>query len=135
MNRSAKETIRNLEDRIARLERQAHTMSKKDRARLDELQLLEDQDRLTSSQNKEYEALVKEYRLTNEYKSKQRTASTPVRRSAEKVLKAMQEMERELEKMPSFSRGKDPYYADLAERWYMLAMRVEEEIEHIAGAY
>jgi cytochrome c556 len=64
-----------------------------------------------------------------------KTASTPVRRAAEKVLKAMKEMERELEKMPSFSRGKDPYYADLAERWYLLAMKVEEEVEHIAGAY
>jgi hypothetical protein len=64
-----------------------------------------------------------------------KTASTPVRRAAEKVLKAMGEMERELEEMPSFSRGKDPYYQDLAERWYLLAMKVEEEVKYIAGAY
>lgn len=64
-----------------------------------------------------------------------KTASTPVRRAADKVLKAMEEMERELEKMPSFSSGKDPYYQDLAEQWYLLAMKVEEEIKHIAGAY
>jgi len=86
MRRTAEETIRNLESRIARLE--------------------------------------------------QKQSSTPIRKSAEKVLKAMQEMERELEKMPSF-RGdvEDRYYADLAERWYTLSMRVEEEIKHIAGAY
>lgn len=65
-----------------------------------------------------------------------RRASSSIRRSADKVLKAMQDMERELEKMPSF-RGdvEDRYYADLAERWYTLSMRVEEEIKHIAGAY
>ena len=85
MRRSASETIRNLEQRIARLEG--------------------------------------------------KTASG-VRRSADKVLKAMKEMEQELEKMPSF-RGdvEDRYYADLAERWYMLAMKVKEEVKHIAGAY
>ena len=112
--------LKNLERRIARLERRAHTMSKKDRARLDELQHLEDQDRLTSAQNKEYEKLVGEYRLTDEYKSKQKRASSEISIAGDKVLKAMAEMERELEKMPSFSRGTDPYYADLAERWYML---------------
>jgi len=87
MKRSASETIRNLEQRIAKLEGS-------------------------------------------------RTASSGVRRSADKVLKAMKEMERELESMPSF-RGdvEDSYYADLAERWYMLAMKVEEEVKHIAGAY
>ncbi len=86
MKRSASEIIRNLEQRIARLEG--------------------------------------------------KTASSGVRRSADKVLKAMKEMEQELEKMPSF-RGdvEDRYYADLAERWYMLAMKVEEEVKHIAGAY
>jgi len=65
-----------------------------------------------------------------------RQASSSIRRSADKVLKAMEEMESELEKMPSF-RGdvEDSYYADLAERWYTLSMRVEEEIKHIAGAY
>lgn len=85
MRRSASETIRNLEQRIARLEG--------------------------------------------------KTASG-VRRSAENVLKAMKEMEQELEKMPSF-RGdvEDSYYADLAESWYMLSMKVEEEIKKIAGAY
>ena len=64
------------------------------------------------------------------------TASIGVRRSADKVLKAMREMEQELEKMPSF-RGdvQDNYYADLAESWYMLSMKVEEEIKHIVGAY
>ena len=85
MRRSASETIRNLEQRITRLEG--------------------------------------------------KTASG-VRRSAENVLKAMKEMEQELEKMPSF-RGdvEDSYYADLAESWYMLSMKVEEEIKKIAGAY
>lgn len=65
-----------------------------------------------------------------------KTASSSIRRSADKVLKAMKEMESELEKMPSF-RGdvEDRYYADLSERWYMLAMKVEEEVKHIAGAY
>lgn len=89
MRRSAEETIRNLESRIARLEEGTN-----------------------------------------------KRASSSIRRSADKVLKAMQEMERELEKMPSF-RGdvEDSYYADLAERWYMLSMKVEEEIKHIAGAY
>ena len=29
----------------------------------------------------------------------------------------------------------DSYYADLAESWYMLSMKVEEEIKKIAGAY
>ena len=86
MRRSASEIIKDLEDRVARLEKQA--------------------------------------------------SSSAIRRSADKVLKAMGEMERELEKMPSF-RGdvEDRYYADLAERWYTLSMRVEEEIKHIAGAY
>lgn len=86
MRRSASETIRELEQRIARLEG--------------------------------------------------KTASSGVRRSADKVLKAMKEMEQELEKMPSF-RGdvEDSYYADLAESWYMLSMKVEEEIKKIAGAY
>jgi hypothetical protein len=88
MRRTASEVIRELEARIARLERQSHTMSKKDRARLDELQILEDQDRLTRSQNAEYEALVKEYRLTDEYKSKQKRASSDVLRAGQKVLKA-----------------------------------------------
>ncbi len=47
---------------------QFHTMSKKDRARLDELQKKEDEDRLTIAENAEYENLVKEYRKTKEYK-------------------------------------------------------------------
>ena len=86
MRRSASEIINDLENRVARLEKQA--------------------------------------------------SSSAIRRSADKVLKAMGEMERELEKMPSF-RGdvEDSYYADLAERWYTLSMRVEEEIKHISGAY
>ena len=134
MRRSAEETIRNLEARIARLERQAHTMSKKDRARLDELQLLEDQDRLTSSQNKEYEALVKEYRLTNEYKSKQRTASNGVRRGGQKVLKAIDEFEDELMKMPSYNSN-DPYYEALRERFEELRFIAHKEVEFITGAY
>ena len=76
MRRTASEIINDLEMRVARLERQAHTMSKKDRARLDELQRLEDQDSLTPSQNKEYEDLVIEYRKTKEYKGKKASNKT-----------------------------------------------------------
>ena len=77
MRRSASEIISNLESRIARLERSAHTMSKKDRSRLDELQKLEDQDSLTRSQNKEYEDLVEEYRKTPEYKGNKTANKEP----------------------------------------------------------
>ena len=144
MRRSASEVIRNLENRIARLERQAHTMSKKDRARLDELQLLEDQDSLNSKQNKEYEGLVKEYRLTDEYKSNQKRASMSVRDSSKKVMKtlseldrAMDQMEKSLQSMPSFTSN-DRYYQEIAKRWYQLRNNlstVKKEIDYIKGAY
>ena len=75
MRRTASEALRSLEKRIARLERRSHTMSKKDRSRLDELQKLEDRDDLNPAQNKEYEALVEEYRKTDEYKSKRASLS------------------------------------------------------------
>ena len=47
---------------------EVHTMSAKDRARLDELQLKENDDRLTKAENIEYDKLVKEYKTTKEYK-------------------------------------------------------------------
>lgn len=64
-----------------------------------------------------------------------KTASTPVRKAAQEVLEAMAKMERELEKMPSFTHGQDRFYQDLAERWDRLHMEVKEEVKYIAGAY
>ena len=188
MRRSASETIRSLENRIARLERstnkRAKTASRDLQSKVDDLryafedcakelhQMYDEFDgNPTVKGNEELEwmsgdlyshlssisdnrgdlnfdvrslfsrleNLVLEVEEAQELYSKMtrvRVASSSIRRSAEKVLKAMQEMERELEKMPSF-RGdvEDRYYADLAERWYTLSMRVEEEIKQIAGAY
>ena len=115
--------FRSLESRIARLERQSHTMSKKDRARLDELQILEDQDRLNS---------------------KQKRASMSVRDSSKKVMKALAELDRamsqmdnSLHSMPSFTSD-DRYYQQLAKRWYQLRKNISTikgEVEHIKGAY
>tara|TARA_B110000503_G_C6898003_1_gene309516 strand:+ start:231 stop:485 length:255 start_codon:yes stop_codon:yes gene_type:complete len=51
-------------------------MSTKDRKRLDVLQKKEDLDSLSKPENTEYEALVKEYRKTPEYKKKQKKASS-----------------------------------------------------------
>lgn len=140
--------LKELEIRIANLEleenvRIAHTMSKKDRARLDELQELEDQDRLTSKQNKEYEALVEEYRRTDEFK-KQKRASMSVRESSAVVKKSLNDfqksldqMEKSLMSMPSFTSN-DRYYANIADRWRTLRKNIntiKEEIDFIKGAY
>ena len=188
MRRSASETIRNLESRIARLERttnkRAKTASRALLSKVDDLryafedcakelhQMYDEFDGNPAVKGNEelewmsgdlyshlssisdnrgdlnfdvrslfsrLENLVLEVEEAQELYSKMtrvRVASSSIRRSADKVLKAMKEMERELEKMPSF-RGdvEDRYYADLAERWYTLSMRVEEEVKHIAGAY
>ena len=188
MRRSASEVIRNLEMRVARLERstnkRAKTTSRDLQSKVDDLryafedcakelhQMFDEFDGNPAVKGNEdlewmhgdlyshlssisdtrgdlnfdvrslfsrLESLVLEVEEAQELYSKMtkvRVASSSIRRSADKVLKAMKEMERELEKMPSF-RGdvEDRYYADLAERWYTLSMRVEEEIKHIAGAY
>ena len=57
-----------------------------------------------------------------------KTASTNVRRSAQKALSALMELEQALESMPSF-RG------DLADRWYRLHTEVASEIDEIKGYY
>jgi hypothetical protein len=135
MRKSASEVIRDLESRIAQLEISAHTMSKKDRSRLDDLQKLEDDDNLTKSQNEEYERLVKEYRKTPEYKGNKTARQLSVRESAVKVLEAMQELEQALESMPSFSMREDRFYASISDRWYDLHEEVKSEIKSIKGAY
>lgn len=84
MRRSAEETIRNLEARIARLEG--------------------------------------------------KTASSDVRRAGQKVLKAIDELQDELMKMPSFNSD-ESYYEDLRERFEELHLSVHKEVQFITGAY
>jgi uncharacterized coiled-coil DUF342 family protein len=84
MRRSAEETIRNLEQRIARLEG--------------------------------------------------KTASSGVRRAGQKVLKAIDELQDELRKMPSYNSN-DPYYEALRERFEELKYKASKEVQFITGAY
>jgi|SaaInlV_165m_DNA_2_1040747.scaffolds.fasta_scaffold00925_4 hypothetical protein len=85
MRRSASETIRNLEHRIARLEGS-------------------------------------------------RTASSDVRRAGKKVIEAIDKLQEELEKMPSFNSD-ESYYEDLRERFEALHLSVHKEVQFITGAY
>jgi hypothetical protein len=120
--------LRNLERRLARLERLAHTMTKKDRERLDELQLLEDRDALSRAQSKEYEALVEEYRLTDEFKKNQRKASSNVSMYAKKALIALDELESELGKTQSWTHQKSGKYSY---RWNHLRAEIADLIMDI----
>jgi len=122
--------LRNLERRLARLERQASTMTKKDRERLDELQLLEDRDALSRAQSKEYEALVEEYRLTDEYKKNQRKGSqSKVLMKARKALFALESLEKELSDKDSWRTSGDSY------RWNVLFGDMANYIEDIQRNY
>ena len=160
MRRSASEIINNLESRVARLERNASPTALADFIDFCMKYDLKEEGDLAEVSQKVFLNLI----ARNKFGSKglklrngqvmltsfgeqvlnenmrvarlegSRTASSDVRRAGKKVIEAIDKLQEELEKMPSFNSD-ESYYEDLRERFEALHLSVHKEVQFITGAY